>query len=443
MAALSQAAQNYIDDLANQPGARQPATLREIWDAEWKRGGLDTITGVGRPLYDARGDLASAIEAAAGKPLADYAAEKRVLLGSGVTIDQDVAILNSLADTLPREQQEKLQHLRDVRRRAVETAQATEREAAEVSASTYGLSGTATAWMAAIARQSIDPVNLSLMVATSPIGGTLAGGAARFIARQAAAGAVAQAAVEPYIEPARAEMGLEAGFGRAVGNVLEAGIGGAAIGGAGVALHHVFSAAARSFRTAREQPTQAAPADAVPPSPEASPAAEPVVPEGSVHPNLVPEDFEAVALLAERDAVVAPPSGLDPVVHAQGIRNAETAIETGRPVPLPERQRELVPDIGDTNTAQALTSASKPIEAPAQTPDLPTARAAADGTIGDPTLARDVESRLARMPESDFQVHVEQPDGTVASGPASRFLREIQDDAKAVHELLDCIGASS
>jgi hypothetical protein len=61
--------------------------------------------------------------------------------------------------------------------------------------------------------------------------------------------------------------------------------------------------------------------------------------------------------------------------------------------------------------------------------------------IGDPALARDVETRLAALPDADKVVfQIEQPDKTLKSGTAKTFLREIEDDAKAVKELIDCIG---
>jgi hypothetical protein len=309
---LSQSARNYLDDLTHQPAARAPATLGEIWDSEWKRGGLDTISGLGKPLADAQAELVTAIETAAGKPLADYAADKRIQFSNRYGVDQHIATLNALADTLPEESRKAVDPFRDVRRRSMQAAQQIEKDAADTSSATYGLAGTATAWAAGIARQSVDPVNLALMAGTAPLGGPITGGAVKFIAGQAAGGAIAQAAVEPVIEPARERLGLESGVGRAATNILEAGIGGAVLGGGFVGLHRTFGAAARAYRgEVLEQPSVTA----------------------ARHPTLVPDDFEAAALHAERDAVIEAqrPPTIDPVAHAEGIAQARTVLEEGKP----------------------------------------------------------------------------------------------------------------
>jgi hypothetical protein len=427
MAELSQSARNYLEDLSHQPGARSPATLGEIWDSEWKRGGLDTISGLGKPLADAQDALVSAIESAAGKPLAEYAAEKGIRFSNRFGPDQHIATLNTLADTLPEEARKTVDPLRDVRRIAAQNAQKIERDAADVSSATYGLGGTATAWAAGIARQSIDPVNLSLMAATAPIGGPITGGAVKFIAGQAAAGAISQAAVEPVIEPARAALGLESGFGRAATNVLEAGVGGAVLGGAGVGLHRLFRGAASAYRGER-------PMDAI-----QAPESQPVIGESPAavarHPGIVAEDFDAAALHAERDVATGPTGNTDPIAHAEGIQQARTALEEGRPTAddLPRGPVETAaPPVSEPELPL-----SKPIEPKGPPAEL---KEPAD-IIGDPALAADVDRRVATMPNGDAQVfHIEQPDGTIKSGPARSLLKEIADDAKAVSELVDCIG---
>jgi hypothetical protein len=489
MAELSQAARNYVDDMSRQPAARAPATMGEIWDSEWKRGGLDTITGVGEPLRNATDELRNAITAASGKSLEDYAAERRVPL-TGATVDQRIKALNDLADTLPDEAKATVDPLRDVRRRAAQNAQKIERDAAQVSASTFGLGGIATSWAAGVARQTTDPVNLALMGLTAPIGGPVTGSAAKFIGGQFIAGAASQAAVEPYIEPARAELGLEAGLGRAATNIFEAGLGGAALGAAGFGLHRLFRAAADSYRTQADVGVQADPQ------------------------RITPEDFDALAMQAERNAVTTPPAA-DPVSHAAALKDAALAIEEGRPI-----QGEASPAVirGDEYTASpevdlnvvgndvvsrvqtALENGSKviyhvedrPVEitsivngmmadasgqrwgvmqllsptpgkrteieisgqaAPALLiqDELPLARPIEPkgppaevkepvDVIGDPILAQDVEHRLSQMDGNDFVVHIEQPDKTIKAGSAKAILREIQDDANAVKELIDCLG---
>jgi hypothetical protein len=486
MAELSQAARNYLADMASQPGARAPATFSEIWESEWKRTGLDTVEGVGKPLVDAREQLKSAIEGATGKSIVDYAADRGIQLNPG-GFDRHIKALNDLADTLPVETKSHIDPLRDVRRNAVTVAQKMERDAADIESRTYGLSGTAVAWAAGISRQTVSPANLAMMAITAPIGGPVSAGAAKFVAGQALAGVAAQAAVEPLIQPGRAELGLESGVGRAIGNIAEVGLGSAALAGAGVGLHRLFRAAADSYRgLPAEQPPVEAPA-ATPlgeaPTAPVRPPVEPVL-EAERHPNLVPEDFEAAAFHAERDAVTTPPDA-DPVIHSQSVYEAEQILETGRPpaddivgamlgqeprlAPLNE---ELSGVLGQIRAALAVGDEARVAELraqgeamiarfdqevlrgpPGQTElPLPIARSAAPvppiareapepDIIGDPALARDVETRLAALPDADKVVfQIEQPDKTLKSGTAKTFLREIEDDAKAVKELIDCIG---
>jgi hypothetical protein len=433
MAELSQAARNYLDDLSRQPGARQPATLGEIWDSEWKRGGLDTISGIGKPLADATEALRTAIATEAGMDIAQYAADKRVPIGSGVTADQGIKLLNDLGNTLPEESQRNIANLRDVRKRAAETAQKTERDAADVAGATYGLGGTATAWAASIARQTVDPINIGTMIATAPIGGPITGGALKFIGGQALAGAASQAVVEPYIEPARAELGLESGFGRAMTNIFEAGVGGAVLGSAGVGIHRLFGAAADSYRAAR---AVEAPAETIAPTPATS-VPDPV----TGHPAIDADDFAAAALHAERDVAINEqiPAGTDPAVHAERLHEATRAIEEGQPLPRTEADPILPPEPPPARAAQEELPLRQP--EPLAPPKEPPVTAAKDepDVIGNPELAADVDRRLAQF-DGDFVVQIEQADKTIKAGSAKSFLREIQNDASAVKELIDCIG---
>ncbi len=245
--------QSYLDALSEEPGARAPASLSEIWNAEWASAGLDTITGVGQPYLDAENELRDAISAAAGKSVGDYAFEQNINLGAAVTREQGQQALTALAATLPEDKQKEIAPLLDLRRRAAEKAQTIERNAADVSAATYGLSGTATAFLAGVARQAIDPGNLGAMLLTAPAGG-VEGGALATIAREAAAGGIAQAAVEPVIEPARGELGLEHGAGRAFQNIVGAAAGGAAIAGGTIGLGFLFRRGAAALRARHAQP---------------------------------------------------------------------------------------------------------------------------------------------------------------------------------------------
>jgi hypothetical protein len=210
---------DYLAELSRRPAAYSPATLGEIWNAEWARSALDTLTGVGRPYQDSYDELVQGIEAAAGSDIATYAAQQKVRLGGGNTRDQNIAALGVLADTLPEERSQPLQPLKDVRKRAAEKAQALEKESGDVAAGTYGLTGTATAFLAGVARQALDPVNL----ATLPLGAGPGMGALRAIGAEALAAAGTQAAQEPIIQAERGRLGLEAGFSQGALNVAQAG----------------------------------------------------------------------------------------------------------------------------------------------------------------------------------------------------------------------------
>lgn len=267
--------QDYLNELSRREGARLPATLGEVWNAEWSRAGLDTIGGVGQPFRDAMGELEAAIAGASGQDVTDYAFSHGINLAGAASQDERVAMLGRLADTLPEDKRKPIEPLKDVRKRAADKAQKIEADAADTAGATYGLSGVATSWLAAIARQTVDPVNLAAMAITAPIGGPEGAPLWKFLARQAGAGAAAQAAVEPTIEPARAQLGLEAGPGRALTNIAEAGIGGGALAG-------LFRGAGAAIRLARGH------------APEVAPAEPPLQTESNIFPGyMMPEDAAA------------------------------------------------------------------------------------------------------------------------------------------------------
>lgn len=370
MEELNASAREYLGTLADRPAAQSPATLSDIWAAEWTRSGLDVPAGAGKPFEDARSDLVAAIEGATGKQLGVYAREKGVRLTG--TVDRQIAALGSLVDTLDEGQAKSIEPLRDVRKRAAEKAQKIERDAADVSDAAYGLSGVATSWLAGIARQTADPVVLGANVLTAPIGGPFKGPLLPMLARQGASGLVAQGVVEPSIQAGRAELGLESGAGRAAVDTLEAGAG-------SVGLAALFRGTAATFRFARgrgrPELAPSAPGEISPPSTPAagartgeSPAGIATAPaqrtaaaaeasleatrrsviadalsrmedDGKVlrrRADLAPEDFAAAARVAERDQVLDAAA----LAEAGGLRRrprdlalAETVaagIETGR-----------------------------------------------------------------------------------------------------------------
>jgi hypothetical protein len=325
------AGDDYLAELGNRPAARPPASIGEIWSAEWTRSGLDTIGGLGHPLAEASDDLAQAVSVAAGKDWREYAEEKGTPLASISPFAEDrIGLLNRLADTLPEEKQKELAPLRDVHARAADKAQKIERNASDVAAGAYGLSGIATSFLAGIARQSVDPANLIAGAATAPLGGPFAGSAVKVIARQAAAGGLAQAAVEPYIVSARQELGLET-------HALED-IGQAALGAAGIA--GIFRAGAWGMRVAGRA---ARGEELFPPKPAGPTAGQQVADllrsytpdrlQGALDRVIGPAELDAAATLADRDRLIAQATA----GQAQGelrLRETIAALEEGRPPPL-------------------------------------------------------------------------------------------------------------
>ncbi|WP_445486908.1 hypothetical protein [Rhodopseudomonas sp. RCAM05734] len=358
-------ATGYLAELSRQTGGQQPATIGQVWDSEWKRGGLDTIAGVGQPFGDARGELVTAIETAAGRPIEDYAAQMGVRLGSGVTQAEDIRLLGALADTLPEDKRKSIEPLKDVRLNAARKAQKIEADADEIGNATYGLSGVATAFIAGVARQAADPVNVAAMVATAPLGAARGASLLMTVGREAGANAAAQAAVEPIVEPARERLGLDSGVGRAVGNVLEAGIGGGVLSG-------LFHVAGRGLRTLRgERPAEAAgtsaPAEGAIVSPEGvarasdsgtAPVARPApAPAGPLAPagpaeQFAPDDFHAAGDLAERDHVIDVMAPIDTadgrLDHAAKVDAAAARIEVvgGVSTPAMIYRGEALPNVG-------------------------------------------------------------------------------------------------
>ncbi|KQW22151.1 hypothetical protein ASC80_01770 [Afipia sp. Root123D2] len=353
----------FLTEIARRPAARAPATIGEIWGSEWKRGGLDTIGGLAQPSTDALSELSTAIETAAGKPIVEYAAEHGVRLSGGVSIDWDAAELGRLADTLPDEHRKRVEPLKDVRLNAARKAQKIEADANDVANSTYGLSGHAVAFIAGVARQAVDPVNLGAMVATAPFGGEGGAGIAAFarvVGREALANAGAQAAVEPAVENTRADLGLDAGFGRAAGNILEAGIGGGVLSG----LFHVAGRGVRALRGERpaaESVQSVAPEGRVAtPAPETRTGESASAPErpfdpppaGALAPSrpveqFAPEDFTAAAHLAERDQIIDIMSPTDTaagrVDHAAAVENRVARIDGAAPSEKPEQSAGFTP----------------------------------------------------------------------------------------------------
>lgn len=355
MTAWSTSVEDFRAELSARGTARPPATLGELWGAEWKSAGLDTFTGSGQPIEDAYEELRSKTLGAAGKDLLTLAAERGVNFGALRTMDERARFFGGVIATLPEDRQKELQPLVDVRARAADKAQAIEREATDVRSASYGLSAVATGFIAAAARQAVDPVNIASM----PLGGPLKGPVLKMIAREFAFGAGAQLVQEPHIEEQRAKLGLESGFARGATDVLEAGVGQAG-------LASLFRGAAWGWRAMRGHTAMRPEADIRTGAPAQPVAA--VVPLPTDRFDLHAEDFTAAAHLAERDhamdaalterAPVPEKAGAKPkepvlptpdeqLVHAQRIEETAAAIEKGDP----PATTDLVSDLRDRLTA--------------------------------------------------------------------------------------------
>jgi hypothetical protein len=330
-------ATDYLADLARRPAARSPASIGEVWSSEWNRSGLDTLTGIGAPLDAAYADLVKGVEGAAGKPVADLVPG----INDSASTDERARMLRGAVADLPEEKRAALEPLFDVRRRASEKALKTENDANDVYSAAYGISGVATSWAAGIARQALDPVNL----ATLPLGGPLKGPVAKVLLREAGIGGLTQLAQEPAIETGRAQLGLEAGFGRGAANVAQAAVGAAGLTGLFRAAAWALRATGRAGEVAGARPGEAAALD--------SGGGRNNAPTDSAGPIALPEDLAAAAHVAERDrmldlaAVIQDPGGL--ADHHARLESASAALNAGKEVgERPATAADLLPTLEAT-----------------------------------------------------------------------------------------------
>lgn len=320
------------EQAARGPQPANPATLGEIWRAGWDSAGLDTFFGLAEPWQQAQSELRSAVEGAAGVSAAELAkAQGRTLKAldwAGSSPQDQARELAELSAGLAPEQQEKVKPFLDVPGRARKLAAERERQAADVAERTYGLAGHAVGFLAGVTRAAVDPIN----IVTMPIGGPLRGPILGMLAREAALGAAVQAGQEPFIQAARAELGLEAGLGRALSNTLEAGIGNAGLAGlfrgAGWLLRRAAATgdapAARASEAAATAPQESrlngGAAEAVPAVADITPDQLPPALR-----QLGPDDWDAAARLAERDELI---DSLAPDRSALGKMLHEETVET-------------------------------------------------------------------------------------------------------------------
>lgn len=404
---------------ARGPGSL-PATASEAFLAGWARNGTDTAIGAGAPYREAFDEFQAAFEKAAGMPVAAYAvAQGQPLRGMvspddlGPNRDELIAAMTGLIPTLPEERRAAVAALSDVRRRAAETAQAVEHSADETWTRTYGIGPIALTYLAGIARQAVDPVNLAANIATAPLGGPAATPWLTFLGRQALAGAAAQLAVEPFVEAQRADLGLDAGAGRATVNVAQAAAGGAALAGlfrgAVAALRWARGGAGESVRAPIAlgediRAPEVAPAPVSPVAPLEAIRAE-VGTAAPARPDLAPEDFAAAARLAERDHVIdgAALPEVGTVAHVDAVAAAARAIDGGG---LPPPEIKHPPATIADDDLQRLAAAGAPegeagvtarwgSATPPQVHDIGALTPAAPSSLSDLPLPPPIEVRAA------------------------------------------------
>lgn len=327
------------EQAARGPQPANPATMGEIWRAGWDAAGLDTVFGLAEPWQQAQADLRGAIEGAAGRSAAELAQAQgrslKALDWAGSSPQDQARELAELSAGLSPEQQEKIKPYLDVPARARRIAAERERMAADVADRTYGLAGHAVGFLAGVTRAAVDPINL----VTMPIGGPLRGPVLGMLAREAALGAAVQAVQEPFVQSGRAELGLEAGLGRALANTVEAGIGNAGLAGLFRGAGWLLRRAALSSDAPAARAGDAA---AMPPqesrlnadAPDARPAGADIAPD-QLPPALReigPDDFDAAARLAERDELIdglAPDrSGLGKLLHEETVEAVLARMES-------------------------------------------------------------------------------------------------------------------
>jgi hypothetical protein len=293
---------DFLAGLAQRPAAKPPATLGEIWRDSFAGAGMDTITDIAGLGNEAFRELEGAVGSETGQTLRDFTDNWNGSGFSDWSPTEQAAMVADRLHRLDKDGRDRIAPLIDIAGRASQKAQAIEERAAETWSRTYGLSGIAVSYLAGMARQMLEPLNLAGIAA----GGPTRGPVLTMLAREAAIGGGIQALQEPGIELARSGVGLDAGVTRGAVNVATAAIGSA---GFSALLRGVSAGARLAFRGRR--PAGEGPAHA--------PAA---------------ADFEAAAMVAERnevlDAQAAPPTQRGRAEAAERIDAAAAAMERGR-----------------------------------------------------------------------------------------------------------------
>lgn len=299
--------QDWLDRLGQRGPAQSPATIGEAWGAAWSAAGLHTVGGLAEPQAKAVDALRGAYRAATGADPRDEARARGIPIDFA-TPSEEASVVRMLSRGLPEDAQRRLAPHLDTDAVAQGIAARTERQAAEVEARTFGVSATGSLWLAGLARTMVDPATLAatgVVAAVTPAGV----GVPAFLAREFAVNAGAAAMTHPVVTAEREKLGLQpTPFFQ---DVLEAGIGGAALGG-------LFRAGGWALRRAfgREGPLHELPAAA-----------------RDALGALEPEDLELASRWSENRAVAEAgalrPDAAGVIEHGRALDDAAAALDRG------------------------------------------------------------------------------------------------------------------
>lgn len=239
-------ANTYDQEAAPQPneGKDLPATFGESFQDAWSNGQLST-SGIkqSNARDQATSEYVDKIKAAGGDVDGEYATQASALRDIGGEPDVfDVANtvagkMKAAAITAGKDLPFQFMTSGDIDNRAVQISQAASAAHTGMAAREQGLSSRLGSFVGAAASQAADPYNIPMMAL--PVEGLgIMGTAAAFGLASAATQTANEAANASFNE--RVQPGYGAS-GEALGNIAEAGIGGAALGGGVKVLGNVFS----------------------------------------------------------------------------------------------------------------------------------------------------------------------------------------------------------
>lgn len=384
------------------PAFQPPATLGEVWGANWAGAGLSTPLGIREPRERALKELTSAYQRATGQdPYAAAGAAGRALVNP--TPGEAAAVIGRLVGDLPDHQQQQVAPFLDIDARAAAVAQATEQEAAAVNQRTFGLTAVGTSYLAGIARSLVDPMT----IAAAPLGGPEASGLATMLGREFLVNAGFGAANHMIVAPQREALGLE-------NNGLLADTVSAGVFGAGLGL--TLRGAGWAIRKAIGRPIVDA-AGVAEPAPEGYQSLDQVPADlHAAMSALDPDDFSAAARFQDRETAMdayAPRQDFAGRMDARAATDEAAArIETGEIADRPPGEPAGMDRAGvETGAPSDAGAEGEAANATAASPE-----AAASSTTG---AAADVsqEATFETARGSKYVVH---EDGTTTRDKAAR-----------------------